>query len=350
LKRHKPPGRAAGFNPANRYHTVHTEPDRDIQTTEISARTTIEIDHARQAITYNNSPDIRFDRSINPYRGCEHGCIYCYARPTHAWLDLSPGLDFEQRLFRRPELPELLRRELAQANYQPAPIAVGSITDAYQPIDRHYRITREVLQVLAESRHPALLITKSSLIERDLDLLADMAAQQLVEVAISLTTLDPLLARRMEPRASTPRRRLETIAALAAAGVPVRVLLTPLVPVLTEPEIERLLEAAAAHGAVCASYVLLRLPAAVSPLFRDWLQRHYPDSASHVMAHQQAMRAGSDNDSEFHRRMRGHGVYADIILQRFELARRRQGLQQETALRCDLFQPPSPHRGQLPLF
>ena len=312
-------------------------------------RTTTEIDHARKAITYNVSPDIRFDRSINPYRGCEHGCIYCYARPTHAWLDLSPGLDFEQRLFRRPDLPALLRQELAQAGYRPAPIAVGSITDAYQPIERRFGITRNVLQVLAEARHPVLLITKSALVERDIDLLTDLAANRLVEVAVSLTTLDATLARRMEPRASSPRRRLETIEALATAGIPVRVLLAPLVPVLTEPEIERLLGAAAGCGAVAASYVLLRLPAEVSPLFRDWLQRHYPDSLSHVMAHQQAMRAGHDNDSAFHSRMSGNGVYADMIRQRFELSRRRNGLQQEIALRCDLFRPPQA-LGQLSLF
>ena len=311
--------------------------------------TTTEIDRARKAITYNDSPDIRFDRSINPYRGCEHGCIYCYARPTHAWLDLSPGIDFEQRLFRRPDLPALLRDELAQPGYSPAPIAVGSITDAYQPIERRYGITREVLQVLVETRHPVQLITKSALVERDIDLLTTLAGDQLVEVAVSLTTLDPALARRMEPRASSPRRRLDTIGALAAAGIPVRVLLAPLIPVLTEPEIEQLLAAAAEHGAVSASYVLLRLPAEVSPLFREWLQHHYPDSLSHVMAHQQAMRAGRDNDSAFHSRMRGTGAYADIIRQRFELSRRRHQLQDETPLRCDLFRPP-PAPGQLPLF
>jgi len=348
LKRQKPPGRAAGFNPANRYHSLRAEPDDDRQAA-VSGRTTTEIDHARNAISYNDSPDIRFDRSINPYRGCEHGCIYCYARPTHAWLDLSPGLDFEQRLFRRPDLPALLRTELAQANYRPAPIAIGSITDAYQPIERHHRITRDVLQVLVDTRHPTLLITKSALIERDIDLLTELAGNQLLEVAVSLTTLDTTLARRMEPRASAPQRRLETISTLAAAGIPVRILLAPLIPVLTEPEIEQLLGAAACCGAVSASYVLLRLPAEVSPLFRDWLQRHYPDSLSHVMAHQQAMRAGSDNDSAFHGRMRGSGAYADIIHQRFELCRRRHALQSEVPLRCDLFRPPSAH-GQLSLF
>ncbi len=344
-------GRGAGDNPANRYH-AHAKQAFDDgwhQEPPVPLRTQVAIDSTRKAITYNQSPDIPFDRSINPYRGCEHGCIYCYARPTHAWLDLSPGLDFESRLFARPALPGLLKAELAAPNYRAAPVALGAITDAYQPIERDWLISRQVLEILAEMHHPTVIVTKSALVERDIDLLQDMAREQLVEVAVSLTTLQRPLARALEPRAAAPQRRLQTVTRLSEAGVPVRAMIAPVVPVLTEPEIETLLQAAADAGAVTADYVLMRLPLEVSPLFRDWLEAHYPDSAAHVMNHVQALRGGRDNDSTFGRRLVGSGVYADMIRQRFHLARRKAGLDGAVELRSDLFRAPRAD-GQLTLF
>lgn len=351
LNNDKPRGRGAGNNPANRYHAHDNQAFDDGWQQEPVAplRTEVTIDRSRKAITYNQSPDIPFDRSINPYRGCEHGCIYCYARPTHAWLDLSPGLDFESRLFARPDLPEQLVAELNAPQYRPAPLALGAITDAYQPIERDWLVTRRVLEILADKRHPTVIVTKSSLVERDTDLLHDMAEQQLVEVAISLTTLHRPLARQLEPRAAAPQRRLQVIECLSKAGIPVRAMIAPLIPVLTEPEIENLLRAAADAGATAANYVLMRLPLEVSPLFRDWLDTHYPDSAKHVMQHVQALRAGRDNDSTFGQRLVGTGVYADMIRQRFQLARRKLHLDAEIELRSDLFRPP-PSTGQLDLF
>jgi len=348
----KPPcGRAAAGNPRNRYHSHDHQPFDDGWGTQQASplRTSTGIDRARQAISYNDSPDIPFDRSINPYRGCEHGCIYCYARPTHAWLDLSPGLDFESRLFARPELPERLLEELAAPAYRPAPVAIGAITDAYQPIEREHRTTRRVLEILHRTRHPALIITKSAMIERDIDLLSAMAADGLVEVAVSLTTLERPLARSLEPRAAAPRRRLQVIETLSAAGIPVRAMLAPVIPVLNEPEIEALLQAAQAAGARSADYVLLRLPLEVAPLFRGWLEHHHPDAAGRVMNHVQDTRGGRDNDSRFGRRLRGSGAYAELIRQRFVLAARRLGLAPTPPLRCDLFRPPGPDTAQLPL-
>ncbi len=349
----KPPrGRAAANNPPNRYHLSERAAFDDGWTEGDSTplRTQVGIDSARKAITYNNSPDIPFDRSINPYRGCEHGCIYCYARPTHAWLDLSPGLDFESRLFDRPELPDLLRKELAAADYRPAPIALAGITDAYQPIEREHRTTRRVLEVLSAARHPLMIITKSAMIERDLDLLSPMAAAGLVEVAVSLTSLQHPLARTLEPRAAAPQRRLQLIKNLSQAGIPVHVMLAPVIPVVNEPEIEELLAAARSAGARSAAYVLLRLPLEVAPLFRDWLAHHRPDAADRVMSHIRASRDGQDNDSRFGRRLRGQGPYADLIRQRFELARRKLGFGQSAELRCDLFRPPPLNEQQLTLF
>lgn len=344
-------GRAAGANPHNRYHarTVTAVDDGWSDAERPVLKTTVSTDHARKAISYNDSPDIPFDRSINPYRGCEHGCIYCYARPTHAWLDLSPGLDFETRLFARPELPRQLHEELAAPGYRAAPVAIGGVTDAYQPIERDQGITRRVLETLAATRHPTLLITKSALVERDIDLLADMAADRLVAVAISLTTLDRGLARAMEPRAAAPQRRLLTIERLASAGIPVQAMLAPVIPVLTEAEIERLLGAAHDAGASSANYVLLRLPLEVSGLFRDWLDRHHPAAARRILQHVSDLRDGRDNDSRFGTRMRGQGPYAELIAQRFRLAVRRLGLERECTLRSDLFAAPSRH-GQLDLF
>ncbi len=339
----QPRGRGAGTNPGNRYHQQQTVPFDDGWGREPAAglRTRVETDLARQAISYNRSPDIPFDRSVNPYRGCEHGCIYCYARPTHAWLDLSPGLDFESRLFARPGLPERLRAELAAPDYRPAPLAVGAITDAYQPIEREHGITRQVMQILNETRHPTLVITKSALIERDLDLLAELAADGLIEVAVSLTSLQTGLARTLEPRAAAPHRRLQCMERLSAAGVPVRVMLAPLIPVLNEAEIEQLLQAAYDAGAQTASYAILRLPLEVAPLFRDWLQRHHPDAAGRVMAHVQDIRQGRDNDSRFGRRFTGSGNYADLIAQRFALQARRLGMERQTKLVRGLFRPPA---------
>jgi DNA repair photolyase len=348
-----PRGRATAINPPNRYHGHHRERHDDDDGSPLSGalRTRVGIDHARYAISYNDSPDIPFDRSINPYRGCEHGCIYCYARPTHAWLDLSPGLDFESRLFARPDLPDRLRQELAVPGYSAAPLALGAITDAYQPIERTQRITRRLLEILCEARHPALVVTKSALVERDVDLLSAMAADRLVEVAVSLTTLEPSLARALEPRAASPYRRLRLIESLSAAGIPVRAMLAPVIPVLNEPEIERLLQAAHAAGARSADYVLLRLPHEVAPLFRDWLAHHRPDAAQRVMNHIRDMRGGRDNDGRFGHRLRGQGPYADLIRQRFSLAGRRLGFNRSAEpLRCDLFRPPALRHGQLPLF
>ena len=350
-KSNRPRGRGTGSNPANRYHTLDTEPFDDGWQTgdQRTPRTGVAIDRSRKAISYNTSPDIPFDRSINPYRGCEHGCIYCYARPTHAWLDLSPGLDFETRLFARPDLPDLLEQELAAPGYTPAPLAIGGITDGYQPIEREYKITRRALQILSTSRHPTLLITKSAMVERDIDLLSEMAGQDLVEVAVSLTTLDRGLARSMEPRAAAPARRLRTIQALSRAGIPVRAMLAPVIPVLNEPEIEDLLGAARDAGASAAGYVALRLPLEVAPLFREWLEERCPHAAKRIMQHVQDMRGGKDNDATFGRRLRGTGIYADLIAQRFSLASRKLGFDDATQLRDDLFRAP-PRRGQYALF
>ena len=350
-QREGPTGRGADGNPPNRYQAHATSPFDDgwPPGQQAPLRTRVALDHSRKAISFNDSPDIPFDRSVNPYRGCEHGCIYCYARPTHAWLDLSPGLDFESRLFARPALPQRLRDELSSPAYRPAPLAIGGITDGYQPIEREYRITRAVIEILAETRHPTLLITKSAMVERDIDLLGQMAADGLVEVAVSLTTLDRGLARVMEPRAASPQRRLQTIHTLSTAGIPVRVMLAPIVPVLTEPEIERLLAAARDAGARHAAYVLLRLPHEVAGLFRQWLDRHFPEAAARVMSHVRDTRDGRDNDERFGHRLRGTGAYASLIEQRFAVTSRRLGFTPETTPRSDLFRPPA-HPGQLPLF
>lgn len=309
-------------------------------------KTQLLIDTARSVITYNTSPDIPFDRSINPYRGCEHGCVYCFARPSHAWLGLSPGLDFETRLFWKPDAAALLEEELAHPRYRPAPIALGVNTDAWQPVERHLGLTRQILAVLARHRHPVSLITKAALIERDVDLLEEMARQGLVTVMISITTLQPDLARRLEPRAASPARRLATIRRLAAAGIPVGVMFAPLIPALNDHELEAVLGAAREAGAHSAGSVLLRLPHELKDLFADWLARHAPDRASHVMSLLGQMRGGRANDPRFGSRMRGEGQFAALNAQRLALARRRLGLDQGLPpLRCDLFAPP-PRPGQ----
>ena len=290
------------------------------------SKTVVTDEVAKSILSRNSSPDIPFKVSLNPYRGCEHGCIYCFARPSHSYLGLSPGLDFETRIFAKVNAAELLRRELARPGYVPEHIAIGVNTDAYQPCERERRLTRQVLEVLHECRHPVGLVTKSSLIERDIDLLAPMAANAQACAAITLTTLDPEISRTLEPRAPTPARRLRTIRTLTEAGIPVSVSVAPIIPFVTEPEIERILEAARDAGAVSAHYVVLRLPWEVNPLFQQWLEAHFPERAQRVMNRVREMRGGKDYDSDFGRRMHGEGVWADLIRQRFSKTVERLGL------------------------
>ena len=294
--------------------------------------TTLSPERAKTILTRNDSPDIPFDESINPYRGCEHGCIYCYARPSHAYADLSPGLDFETRLFYKVDAARLLRAELAKPGYVCKPIMLGSNTDPYQPVEREQRVTRQILEVLADCRHPVAIITKGALIERDLDLLADLAGDRLVRVTISLPTLDVDLKRILEPRAASVAARLRLMRQLVSAGVPVGVLVAPIIPAITDHEIERVLEACAAAGAVRANYVMLRLPYEVKQLFREWLAAHFPQRAVHVMSLVQDLRAGRDNDSCFGQRMSGSGALAALTRRRFDVACRRLGLDQDRGL------------------
>lgn len=330
LNAHK--GRGAISNLAGRYETQITEAiddgwqhgderdQRSVGTTHVSH------EFAKTILTRNQSPDLPFSVSLNPYRGCEHGCIYCFARPTHAYLGLSPGLDFETRLFAKVNAPELLRRELAALSYTPHAIALGVNTDAYQPCERKLQLTRQILQVLHECKHPVGLITKSSLIERDIDLLADMASQQLAVAAITITTLDHHISRILEPRAAAPTRRLETIRRLVSAGIPVSVSVAPIIPFITEQELEKVLTAAMEAGATGAGYTILRLPWEVNPLFQQWLETHFPERAKRVMNRVRDMRGGKDYDASFGARMHGEGVWADIIRQRFEKTITRLGM------------------------
>ena len=319
--------------------------------TSSALATSVTFETARSIITRNESPDIGFDRSINPYRGCEHGCIYCYARPTHSYLNLSPGLDFETKLVAKRNAAELLVKELAAPGYAPELIMVGVNTDAYQPIERELKITRGVLEVLAAARHPFGLVTKSSLIERDLDLVAAMAQLDLASVSISITSLDPKLARILEPRAASPQRRLRTVRALADAGVPVRVNVAPVIPFVNEPEIEAIIDAAARAGARNAHYTVVRLPWEVSPLFEEWLRTHFPDRARRVMNRIREMRGGKNYDASFGRRMTGEGTWARLIEQRFKRASARHGFSDSwPSLRTDLFVPPRLPTPQMDLF
>lgn len=295
------------------------------------------VDSAKRIVSLNDSPDLPFEQSLNPYRGCEHGCVYCYARPSHAFLGHSPGLDFETKLYHKPEAAKLLRRELARPGYVCKPIAIGTNTDAWQPVERRLRITRAILETLLELKHPAMLITKSALIGRDTDLLAAMARERLVHAAISLTTLDGELARRLEPRASAPQARLDAIQALSEAGVPVTVMVSPIIPGLTDHELERLLAAARDAGAVAASYSLLRLPNELHEIFERWLSWHAPEKASRVMAILYDMRGGRANDPRFAHRMHGLGHFADLLAQRFALHQRRLGFPGAPALDCNRF-------------
>ena len=346
-------GRGAQTNPTGRFEAEKRQPYDDgwESLADLPAlKTDVQDEQAKRIITRNTSPDISFDRSINPYRGCEHGCAYCYARPSHAFMGLSPGLDFETRLFAKPDAAALLERELAEPGYRPATIAIGTNTDPYQPIERQRRITRSILEVLERSNHPVGIVTKSALVTRDIDILGAMADRGLAKVAISLTSLDSKLTRTMEPRAAAPHRRLEAMEALAKAGIPVTVMTAPVIPLLNDMELERLLDAAHASGAREAGYVLLRLPLEVAPLFKEWLMAHYPDRADHVLSLIRSMRGGKDYDAAWGKRMRGSGPYAWQIGRRFELATRRLGLNADRVpLRTDLFTPPVPVGGQLAL-
>jgi DNA repair photolyase len=314
-------------------------------------KTIVQEERARKIITRNESPDLGFDRSINPYRGCEHGCIYCYARPTHAYQGLSPGLDFETRLFVKPDAPELLARELAAPGYEPKMIALGTNTDPYQPLERKWQITRRILEVLRDANHPVGIVTKSALVMRDLDILSEMAAKGLAKVALSVTTLDHRLARAMEPRASTPARRLEAMRSLANAGVPTAVMVAPVIPAINDSEIERILDAAASAGATEAGYVMLRLPLEIKDLFREWLTEHFPDKYKHVISLVRDLHGGKDYDPTFGKRQTGSGPYAWSIGRRFELACRRLGInRRRRKLDTSLFKPPARRGNQLDLF
>jgi DNA repair photolyase len=312
-------------------------------------------ERARSIISHNDSPDVGFSQSINPYRGCEHGCIYCYARPSHAYLELSPGLDFETKLYAKTNAPELLRAELSKSGYKPSPIALGANTDCYQPIERKYRITRGILEVLSEFNHPVTIVTKSALVERDLDLLAPMAAKNLVKVFVSIGSLDRELARKLEPRAASPQRRLDVLKSLSTNKVPCGVLVAALIPALNDKTMEHVLEAAAGAGATEAAYVIMRLPNELKTLFKDWLAAHYPERAEHVISIVRQMRGGKDNDPNFGTRMSGTGKFAELIEKRFDSACRRLGLndhgagRQRPELDCSLFRVPGAG-GQMALF
>ena len=346
-------GRGAASNASGRFETHTRSSVDDGWETDPSAplRTEVTMEAARSIITRNASPDVPFDRSINPYRGCEHGCVYCFARPTHAFLGLSPGLDFETRLFAKPNAAPLLRAELARPRYAPATIAIGTNTDPYQPIEKRLGVMRSVLEVLSETRHPVGIVTKGALVTRDLDILGPMGRAGLAHVGVSLTTLDPALTRAMEPRAASPGRRLAAIRALSDAGCPVRVMVAPVIPGLTDHEIEPILAAAKDAGASAASWVALRLPLEVAGLFRDWLAEARPDRAKRVMGRVRELHGGRDYDPAWGKRMRGEGVHADLIARRFDLAKKRLGLDAPmTPLRTDLFRRPGAGPEQLSLF
>jgi len=318
-------------------------------------QTTITIERARSIIARNDSPDIPFDQSINPYRGCEHGCVYCYARPSHAYLELSPGLDFETKLFAKTNAAELLKLELAKPGHRVSPISLGANTDCYQPAERKLGITRQILEVLSQCSHPLTIVTKSALVERDLDILAPMAQRNLVKVFVSIGTLDRVLARKLEPRAASPQRRLDTLRALSQAGVPCGVMVAALIPALNDKTLEHVLEEASKAGALEAAYVILRLPNELKDIFKEWLATHYPERAEHVMSIIRQMRGGRENDPRFHERMRGMGNYAELISKRFAIACKRFGLnghgggRRTPELDCTRFVPPSPG-GQMKLF
>ncbi|WP_299508665.1 PA0069 family radical SAM protein [Cypionkella sp.] len=349
----KPRGRGALGNAVGRFEGATREAFEDgwEPPEERVLRTEVRLETPRSAISYNRSPDLPFDRSINPYRGCEHGCIYCFARPSHAFLNMSPGLDFETKLVARPGIGAVLEQELRAKSYKVAVMALGTNTDPYQPIEAEYGVMREVLEVLRAFKHPVAITTKGSLIERDIDLLAEMAAQGLCRVGISVTTLDADLSRRMEPRAPAPKRRLAVITRLAQAGIPVRAMIAPMVPGLTDHELEPIMQATRDAGASAASYIALRLPREVSGLFQDWLAEHVPDRAAKVMGRVRELHGGLDYDPAFGKRMRGEGLWADLMARRFKVAVDRLGMSVKLPpLRCDLFTVPARAGDQLKLF
>ena len=347
-------GRGSLSNAASRYDSSHRVITDDgwgsLDEEPAALKTTVGIDATRTIIARNDSPDLSFDRSINPYRGCEHGCIYCFARPTHAYLGLSPGQDFESRLFAKPTAAKLLVEELRKPSYQVRTMALGTNTDPYQPIDEKYQITRQILEVLRDFRHPVGIVTKSNRVLRDIDILAEMASMGLARVALSVTTLDRSLARSMEPRAPTPERRIEAIRELAAAGIPTTVMTAPMIPALNDHEMENILERARMAGATHAGYVLLRLPLEIKDLFREWLHAREPGRASHVMSLIRSMRGGRDYDPEWGKRMKGAGPYAQMMAKRFAVACERLELNKESfELRTDLFKPPPKAGDQMKL-
>ncbi len=350
---HKPSlikGRGTADKIDGRCNTYQREIVEDgwFQEPENPPKTTVEIEHPKTIITRNQSPDLPFSQSINAYRGCEHGCIYCFARPSHAYLGLSPGLDFETKLTAKPDAAKLLKKELAAKNYQCSPISLGANTDPYQPIEREYQITRQILQVLNDTRHPCHIVTKSAMVERDIDILQQMAKYDLVKVHLSVTTLDSALSRILEPRASAPKRRLQTIETLRNAGIPVTVLIAPVIPVLTDAELEDIVKAVIQSGALDVNYILLRLPLEVSPLFEAWLQTHRPDQAQHILNRIHDLRGGKNNDPRFGHRLRGEGIFADLLAQRFRNICKKLNLKSTLSpLRCDLFQSPN---SQMSLF
>lgn len=351
-------GRGAASNPEGRFESVrhHAEDDgwQSLLLDEAIPRPRTEVtdERARSVITRNDSPDIAFDQALNPYRGCEHGCIYCFARPSHSYLNLSPGLDFETKIRAKGNLAEVLRAELAKPGYVPVPINIGSNTDPYQPIEKKWRLTRAALEVLAGCHHPCTVVTKNALVERDLDLLAPMARENLVQVFVSVNSLDNRLAAKLEPRASAPHRRIEAIRALAGAGVPAGVLVAPIIPALNDRDMEAVLERAAEAGACSAGYTVLRLPWELKALFREWLAIHVPQRAEHVMSLVQQMNGGRDYDADFRTRMRGQGPFAELLRRRFEIACRRHGFSRarEAGLDCSRFMPPRKPSPQGDLF
>jgi len=351
-------GRGAASNPEGRFETIrhHAEDDgwQSLLLDEAAPRPRTEVteERARSVITHNDSPDIHFNQALNPYRGCEHGCIYCFARPSHSYLNLSPGLDFETKLRAKSNLAEVLRHELSRRNYVASPINIGSNTDPYQPIERRWKLTRAALEVLAECHHPCTIVTKNAMIERDLDILAPMARENLVQVLFSVNSLDNHLASKLEPRASAPHRRIKAIRTLADAGVPVGVLVAPIIPALNDRDMEAVLEQAADAGARCAGFTTLRLPYELKALFREWLALHVPQRAAHVMSLVQQMHGGRDYDSNFATRMHGQGVFAELIRRRFDVACRKHGFGRVRELRLDTskFVPPREPSPQGQLF
>ena len=347
-------GRGAVTNPSGRFepHAKVAFDDGWQSLEELPPfKTHVTEERARKIITRNESPDIGFDRSINPYRGCEHGCIYCFARPTHAYQGLSPGLDFESRLFVKPDAPALLARELAEPSYRPRMIAMGTNTDPYQPIEKKWQVTRRILEVLRDAGHPVGIVTKSALVLRDIDILSEMAKRNLAKVAVSITTLDHKLARAMEPRAATPQRRLATLRALSGAGIPTAVMVAPIIPAINDSEIERILDAATAAGVEGAGYVMLRMPLEIKDIFREWLREHFPDKEKHVISLVRDLHGGKDYDSTWGKRQTGAGPYAWSIGRRFELACERLGLNKKRSkLTTAHFQSPAANRRQLDLF